>query len=137
VEARAYLGLLDALERGAAHGRVAVQTSLDRAQKSGQFSLEARCRVYLARIDIRERRFEDAIRALDGVARDGKRTLSPEVLAQVHYWRSQALLARGDRTGAEAEERTARKLLEQLRESLPEQYRDGFASRADIRLVIQ
>ena len=48
VEARAYLGLLDALEGRPAPARKAVETSLEQAGRMGLFSLESRCRMYLA-----------------------------------------------------------------------------------------
>ena len=46
VEARVYLGLLDALEGRPAPARKAVQTSLEQAGRMGVFSLESRCRMY-------------------------------------------------------------------------------------------
>jgi hypothetical protein len=115
---------------------MAVQSSLERARRAGPLSLEARCRVYLARIDVGERRLEEALETLRVITPDGERALGPELQAQVHYWRSRALMARGDRAGAQSEETVARKLVADLRASLPAQYRGGFESRADIHLII-
>jgi serine/threonine protein kinase/tetratricopeptide (TPR) repeat protein len=137
VEARAYLGLLDALEGKPARGQMAVQSSLDHAIKVGPLSLEARCRIYLARIQVGERRFQDALTTLNVLAAYGKSMLGSDVQAQVHYWRSRALEGRGDRAGAHSEQALARKLIQDMRASLPEQYRDGFGSRPDIRPLIE
>jgi tetratricopeptide (TPR) repeat protein len=136
VQGRAYLGLLDAMDGKPADGKRAVQASLDQARRVGPFSLEARCRVYLARIHIGERRFEEALSILSPIAPDGEKALGPELQAQVHYWRSRVLMARGDRAGGQSEETVARKLAADLRVSLPAQYRDGFESRPDIHLII-
>jgi tetratricopeptide (TPR) repeat protein len=137
VEARAYLGLLDAVEGRPAPARKAVEASLEQAGRMGLFSLESRCRMYLARIELGYGRPEEAWKALSAITWDGERTLSPELQAQVHYWRSRAMAARGDRSGAQSEEGEARKLIRTLQASLPEQYRDGFASRPDIRVHLQ
>ena len=102
----------------------------------GLFSLESRCRMYLARIELGYGRAEEAWKALTAITWDGERTLSSELQAQVHYWRGRAMAARGDRSGAQSEEDEARKLIRTLQASLPEQYRDGFAARPDIRVHI-
>ena len=51
VESRAYLGLLDALA-GQAAGRPAIDSCLDYARNMGRSLLEARCRVFAARVDV-------------------------------------------------------------------------------------
>ena len=137
VEARAALGLLDALEGKPALGRAAVQASLEQARKAGPLSLEAQCRVYLARIEVGDGRFEDALKTLGALPSDSGKRLGLDLQAQLHYWRSRAMAARGDRPGAQSEESLARNLLQDLRASLPEQYRDGFTSRPDIRLLMK
>ena len=104
----------------------------------GRLALEVRCRVHLARVYVGQRRFDDAISILGEIPQDDdKRTLGPELRAQVHYWRSRALIGRGDRAGGQSEANIARKLIENLRSSLPEQYRNAFASRSDVRLLIE
>jgi serine/threonine protein kinase/tetratricopeptide (TPR) repeat protein len=137
VEARAYLGLLDALEGRPAAGMTAVQSSLEHAKRTGPFSLEARCRIYLARIYAAEHRFEEAINALKPLAVIENLTLGSELQALVHYWRSRAMEGIGDRAGAQSEESMARKLIREIRLSLPEQYRQGFVSRPDIRPLVE
>jgi tetratricopeptide (TPR) repeat protein len=133
VEARASLGLLDALEGRPRVGRAAVSASLAQARKMGRYSLEARLRIYLARIDVGLRRFDDAMEALRDIPADGNQAIGPELQAQVHYWRGRALLGRGDRAGAQAEAAATRQLIEALRAALPTSDRDRFASRRDIR----
>jgi len=136
VEARAYLGLLEALDVRSDRARALVQSSLNDAHRLGQFALEARCRLFLARIRAGSRKFDDSLEALNEIGADSvERAVGPELQAQVHYWRGRALAARGDQAGAQSEENLARTLIETLRRSLPEQYHRHFASRPDIRLI--
>jgi tetratricopeptide (TPR) repeat protein len=136
VEARARLGLLDAMDGNPA-GRTAIQSSLEQARRTGPVSLQVRCHLYLARADVHERRFEEAWNTLNDTSQQGEQGLGPELQAQTRYWRSRVMTARGDDSGARAEELQARKLIQDVRASLPEQYREGFGSRADIRLITQ
>jgi len=137
IEARAYLGLLDALAGRPAEGRTGVQLSLEQARRMARFALEARCRLFLAQIDLAQRRFDQALGALDGIPPDSAaQTIGPELRAQVHYWRSQALAGRGDRAGAQTELGMARQIVEKLRASLSEEERAGFSARPDIRRII-
>ena len=135
VEARAYLGLLDALDGKTARGREAVQVSLDQARKMGAFALEARCRLHLARIDVAALKPDAAVNTLIAIPTDRENTLGLELQAQVHHWRSVAMKARGDGQGAQSEETIARGLLQTLRGSLPEPDRDGFMARPSIHLL--
>jgi tetratricopeptide (TPR) repeat protein len=132
VQARAYIGLLDALAGRAGRGRPIVTESLAQAQKMGQLSLEVRCRTLLARINVMSGRAADALAALRDVAPDGDRAIGPELQAQVHYWRASALAGMHDLVGAGAEYSLARGLLQQLRSSIPEPARTTFDARADI-----
>lgn len=137
VEARASLGLLDALDGAPARARTAVQSSLEQAQKTGPFSLEARCRVYLARIEVGQHRADEALSVLNTITPEREEALGTELRAQVHYWRGQALSARGDSAGSRSEDSTARQLAQQLRASVPEPYRSSFSARPDIRMLIE
>src|SRR5205085_1378554 len=58
VEARAYLGLIDALGGRVDRGRQSVVASMEQARKMRRLSLETLCRVFLARIDTGRRRFD-------------------------------------------------------------------------------
>jgi tetratricopeptide (TPR) repeat protein len=136
VKARAYLGLLDALD-GRLQGRRALETSLAHAQKVGRLPLEAFCRVLLARIDIAERKFDDALRMLQPIPPDdAERTIGAELRAQVHYWQMQALTGRGDNAKAQVEVQAARRAIETLRSSLSTSYRTTFTNRPDIRRIV-
>jgi len=136
VKARAYLGLLDALD-GRLQGRRALETSLAHAHKVGRLPLEAFCRVLLARIDVTERKFDDALRMLQPIPPDdAERTIGAELRAQVHYWQMQALTGRGDNAKAQVEVQAARRAIETLRSSLSTSYRTTFTNRPDIRRIV-
>ena len=130
VEARASLGLLDALEGRIDAGRMHLQASLEQARKMRRVALEARCRVYLARLALAQRRPAEALDTLRDIPTD------PELQAQVHYWRGRALAAQGDRPGARAEQIRARQLVEMMRASLPDAYRVSFVTRTHIRQIV-
>jgi serine/threonine protein kinase/tetratricopeptide (TPR) repeat protein len=133
VEARLYLGLVDALDGRRAQAVAAIRACLAQARAMGRFSLEQRSRVFLARIAVTERHFDDALRILDEIPPDdASRTIGRELRAQVHYWRSRALAGRGDRAGAATEASAARGLIEQLRAPFPERYRSLVLARPDI-----
>jgi tetratricopeptide (TPR) repeat protein len=139
VDARMYVGLLVALDGDAARGRATVESSVEQAQQAGPYSVEVRGRIFLARIDIATGRHEAALNTLNTIIPDSvsDRAIGPELQAQAHYWRSRAMLARGDGMTSASEASAARKLLQDLRTSVSEPYRDGFASRPDIRLILQ
>ena len=137
VEARAYLGLLDAINGRWADGRRSVQASLDHSRKNGCLLLEERCRSFLARIDVRQGRFQDALETLRTIPDDSsQQTIGPELRAQAQYWQMQALSGLGNHGGAESAERAARESLEKLRSTLPAQYRTSFGDRPDIRRIL-
>jgi tetratricopeptide (TPR) repeat protein len=135
VEARARLGLLDALDNAPDRGRAAILASLKQAQAMGRYGLEARCRVFLARIDVMQRRFDDALQTLREIPADGDRVLGPEIQAQVHHWRARALSGNGDATAAEAEKEAARGFMNAMRKALPDGARARFEARPDARLI--
>ncbi|MSO29822.1 MAG: serine/threonine protein kinase [Acidobacteria bacterium] len=138
VEARAYLGLIDALGGRTARGVVDIGSSLRQARTMGRFTLEHRCRLLLARLAIAGGRFEGGLRILDEIpADDASRSIGRELRAQVHYWRGRALAGLGRAPDAAAESAQARTLVDQVRASLPERYRDLFAARLDIRVLGQ
>jgi tetratricopeptide (TPR) repeat protein len=132
VEARAYLGLLDTRQGRTSSARQALESSLMQAGRMGRYALEVRCRVYLAQLDVSQRQFAAAADRLRNIPADGERALGPELQAQVHYWRSQALKGIGDVAGSNRDEEAARRFLRDLTTSLPERYRAGFAARADL-----
>jgi tetratricopeptide (TPR) repeat protein len=134
VEARAYAGLLEALAGQRQPGRESIRASLERAAKLGHLSLEARSRVFLARIDVLDRRFADALQSLDAVpADDAQRTIGGELRAQVQYWRGAALDGAGDASGAAAARAAARALVAEIQATIEEPFKDRFMARPDIR----
>jgi hypothetical protein len=133
VEARAYLGLLDALDGRAAQGRTAIQASLDHARRMGRVALEGLCRVMLARVYLIEGRRPDALRELADVSKAPSSEISRELLLHVRHWQGQARAVNGRPSASDRAE--ARQLLDAVRSSLPEAYRKTFLLRRDIRLM--
>ena len=130
VLARAYLGLLDALDGRLDRARTELGASLDHAREAGWLALDIHCRIFLARVDVMAGRFADASTTLRDVAADGDRAIGPELQAQVHSWRARALDRRGDPDGAMREMDAARAMLERLRTLVPDRYRRSFDARA-------
>ena len=138
VEARAYLGLVDASTGKWASGRALLVAALDQAVRMRYLALTAKCRVYLARLDVGERRFDAAIGMLDQIPPDDQgRTIGNELRAEERYWRSRALSGKGDSAGAAQHEKAARAALSSLTASVPDAYRRGFLDRPDIRVIAQ
>jgi tetratricopeptide (TPR) repeat protein len=137
VEARAWISAIDALGARPSQGRAVVQASLEQAERMGRPGLAARCRLFLAQIDLRQRRAAEALQTLSAIPPDdAMRTIGPELRAQVHYWRSVAAAGLGDPAGAQTDALAARKILEQIRATLPESSRASFAARPDIRRIV-
>jgi tetratricopeptide (TPR) repeat protein len=137
VEAKCFQGLLDTLSPHSPGAREMVTASVAQANKMARPYLEARCRLNLARLDISLNRHADAVAALQTIPPDNEKAIGPELEAQISYWRSLALAGQRDQFGAASEGTRARSLMERLRESLPPQYQDGFASRSDVRPVLE
>jgi tetratricopeptide (TPR) repeat protein len=136
VERLAHLGLLDALT-GQASGRGAIDSCLEYARNMGRLLLEARCRVFAARVDVETGRFSEALATLKAIPDDDmQRTIGPELRAQVHYWRGRALLGMGDAKAAQAENAAGRQRIDAIRTSLPLEFRDGFDRRPDIKRIV-
>jgi tetratricopeptide (TPR) repeat protein len=133
VEARAYLGLLDALDGRAVQGRAGIQSSLDHARRMGRVALEGLCRVMLARAYLLEGRRADALRELADVSKAPSSEIGRELLLHVRYWQGQARAAEGGPSASDTAE--ARRLLDAVQSSLPGEYRRTFLLRRDIRLM--
>ena len=136
VEARAYSGWIESLQGRRAAARVAVLSSLEQAGKMHRLDLEALCRLFLGRMELGAGRSDEALDVLTGIAGDRETTLAPELRAQLHHWRSQALATRGDPRAA-AEAAAARQALDEIRALIPEPYLAGVLARPDIRLIGQ
>jgi tetratricopeptide (TPR) repeat protein len=131
VEARAYVGLIDALRGRIASGRSAIESSLAQAVKMRQVAIEARCRIFLAQLLLREKSASDALRELNEIKRD---TVRGELLAQSHYWRGMAL--GGITSEANTEKQRAKTLVEEAAAKLSERDRQGFLARRDLKRII-
>ena len=133
VEARAYVALLDARQTGSRQALDTIRMVLDQARRMGRVSIETRARVFLARLSLQLGRSGEALDVMKDVP---SVQLGPELSAQMQYWRGQVLLARGERSAGEALVAEARRTLDLLRLSLPEEYRAAFASREDLRELL-
>jgi tetratricopeptide (TPR) repeat protein len=136
VEARAYLGLLDALEGAPERGQTAIRSSLEQAQRMERLGLEVLCRVHLARVHIQQRQFDDALRVLSNALPSAPQTISPELAAYVHFWRGQAMRGRGDQGGSLTELTSSRETLDTLQASFSGRDWEGVASRRDVRMML-
>jgi tetratricopeptide (TPR) repeat protein/tRNA A-37 threonylcarbamoyl transferase component Bud32 len=133
VEARAYVALLESAQRGADGAAALAGASLEQALKMRRVNLEARCRLVLARIAESRGRPADAISVLDAMPADRQKALTAELRAQLHYWRSRALLGTGDKAGGEREAMLARGFRDEAVGLLAEPYRAAVLSRTDLR----
>jgi tetratricopeptide (TPR) repeat protein len=137
VEAKCFQGLLDAHSRHTPGALEMVAAGVAEASKMGRPYLEARCRLNLARLETSLNRPADAVAALQTIPSGSEKVIGRELEAQVSYWRSLALAGQRDQAGAATEGNQARTLMEQLMSSLPPRYQDRFASRSDIRPVLE
>jgi serine/threonine protein kinase/Tfp pilus assembly protein PilF len=131
--ARADLGMLDAEEGRYDTGRESIRRTLETARRMGHISLEARCRLYLARVALLEGKASDALAELEMVPPDDpERAIDRELRAHVHYWMGEVLKARGDHQSAASQREAALKIVETLAMRLPESTRDAFRNRPDL-----
>jgi tetratricopeptide (TPR) repeat protein len=137
VEARALAGSLDAQAGRIDAGRNKLETSLDAARKLGQLSIEARCLILLADVELRQKRVMEADRRLDAIPADqAGRTVGPELRAQAYMMRSRVQAARGELEAANTNVASARERMRAIVERLPEQYRPLFEGRQTVRQVL-
>jgi|SoiMethySBSTD1v2_1073268.scaffolds.fasta_scaffold00036_119 tetratricopeptide (TPR) repeat protein len=134
VEALAYVGLLET--RGSVRVAVAkLESALKQAQAIGSMSLVSRVRILMARRLIEAGDGHGASRVLVDLPTDD--VIGPELKSEGHFWRGRAYGLIGDRTAAQREMQLARDLMEQFRRSLPTEDRERFASRSDIRRILE
>ena len=131
VEARAYVGWLDARAGRLAAGRAALTRSLDDAQRMRRAALEARCRALLASVLLLDRRPADARAAVDAVPIT---ELGPELQAWLYDVRARVHLAAGNRESAQREIALRDERVKQLRELVANP--DILARRATIAALI-
>jgi tetratricopeptide (TPR) repeat protein len=136
--ARAHLGMLDAQDGQYGTGRESIRQTLDTARRMGHISLEARCRLYLARVSLLEGKASEALTQLQMVPADnGEQAIDRELRAHVHYWTGEALKARGDDQAAVSQREAAVKIVEALAMKLPESGRETFRKRPDLVNILR
>jgi tRNA A-37 threonylcarbamoyl transferase component Bud32/tetratricopeptide (TPR) repeat protein len=133
VEARAYLGLLDALDGRFADGKAALQQALEWARANRRVWLETVCRLHLARVHLLESQPRAALDVLREADETRARSLGTEQALLVHYWRGRAMQAAGE--SGDAELARARALLEQWLAGMTADVRSMVAARPEIRRV--
>jgi tetratricopeptide (TPR) repeat protein len=136
VESRAYLGLLQGLRGERARGMTPLLESLHWARQTNRVLLEARCLLFMARIELAANRIEDAVARLSDLPEERRRRLNPELQSYLRYWYGKALAQQGRREAAAVEAGAARTILEDWGRAIPEVDRSRVLSRPDIRLII-
>ena len=133
LEAQVGVGRMEAAAGNHERARRIASESLDIARRVGHLSLEARCRILLARIEVSRGRFEGARRELDAVARDeGSRALERELRAQALYWSARTWTGLGDAARAAADRAAARDVVNGIAAGMTEQRRAAFLSRPGV-----
>jgi ATP/maltotriose-dependent transcriptional regulator MalT len=134
VEARAFFGFINADEGRLDRGRELIRSSIEAARQLSNRALEARCRLFLAAIQIANGQLKEANEELSAIpADDGERIIGPELRAEAHYLQGRLHAARGDAAAAARSADAAKTVLRTLRERIPEHYRSSFAARRAIQ----
>src|SRR5262249_42241005 len=132
IEAKAFIGLLDATAGSAEKGRAEAEAALKQARLIRDYALEGRCTVILARIAALLHRETQAAELLNGIEADTEeRSLGPELQAEVKFLRSRLTAGRNEDLA------DAKRLVQQIVDGLPEEFRERFKSRADIRAIAE
>jgi tetratricopeptide (TPR) repeat protein len=133
VEAGAFLGLIDAGAGRTADAVGRIETSVKEAERMARVALAARSRVMLARAYLLAGRRDMVARVLGALPGDVESRLGIEARAHLHLLRSHAST---DPAAGAGEVASARRLLEELRATLPESERGLFQLRTDVRAII-
>ncbi|MFQ5816673.1 MAG: tetratricopeptide repeat protein [Terriglobia bacterium] len=136
VEAKSYLGLLQAERGNIPQALSDCQTSFDQAQRMGRAYLRARTRLNLARVYLWQKEYVSTIQTLDEMLSPGEVSLGPELLAQAYYVQSQALQRLGRADEARRAYEQAQEVVRRLQQTIPESQRENFAARRDIRPLL-
>ena len=137
VAARAYVGLLVGLGGNVARGRSEILDSLAWARRTHRIALQAQCLIFLARVALSRGDDDEALLRLDEMPGATSKQLNPELQAQMHYWRSQALERRGERDAAAAARSLAREVIATWRKAfLSSRDESGVQLRPDLRLIV-
>ena len=133
IEARSHLGLMEVVAGQSERGRQAIEASVRQARRTGAYWIEVECLIDLARALMLEHRPAEALAALRDVPPDGERAVGRELQAGVQFWRARGLSSEG-KDGA-AEYSAARKLVQDMSNSLPDEARPACLARPDIELI--
>jgi hypothetical protein len=136
VEATAYVGLLDGLKGSRRESETALAQSIEHARAMHRVVLEARARVFLARLHCSDRRFDTAVQVLAAIPDDAEQGIGRELQAQAQYWRSVAFAGLGNVEAAQSQAGDARRLVSAIQALLPEPDRARYAARPDIRRIL-
>jgi tetratricopeptide (TPR) repeat protein len=115
VAARIQLGAVELLAGQPVRARILLKTALTQARQMSRYALEANARLNLARVSLVERRFGEALQVLEPIAPDGSVAVGPEVQAQIHATRSEALRGQGNPAASAAEDVVSSQLLTDVR----------------------
>jgi len=134
IEARSYLGLVTARGGNIDGGRRLIRAALAAGEELGHHGLVAKSRIQLLEIELLARRSGEAASILSSVpSDDDTATIGPELRAEAHHLRGQLEAARGETEAAGASTDAARRIIQDLALSLPEEYRRSFADRPTLR----
>jgi tetratricopeptide (TPR) repeat protein len=134
LDARAYLGFLDAVS-GHSSGRELLVQTLAQARQMQRASLAARCQLFLVRLAILGRQFDEAQTRLRDLSPAVESLLAPELRAQLHHWRAQLLVQSNQPQRAAEEAAAAGRSMADLRSLVPDTDRDRVLSRPDLRFI--
>lgn len=137
VEATILLGSLEA-ERGNVPQAVSdCDAGLHQAGKMGRVSLVAQAQLCLARSQLRQKKFVEALHILGPMSSRDDSVLGPELLAQTCYLGSQALHGLGRIGEAGRAHEQSREIIRRLRQQLPEGQRKLFTTRHEFREILR
>jgi tetratricopeptide (TPR) repeat protein len=136
VEAKSYLGLLEADERNFPQALSDCQASFDQAQKMSQAFVRARTRLNLAHVYLSRKEYERTLQALGEMLSQGELSSGPELLAQAYYTRGRALEGLGRTDEAKLAYQRAQEVIRTLLRTIPVSHRESFAARRDIKTLL-
>ena len=135
IEARCFRGLLEDSPRDRG-SRNDLEVGVQEAARSRRLALEALCRTHLARLDVRTRRFSEALATLKDLPADTPdATIGPELRAKAEYRR--AVASGLGQTKSEFQSGDGRGQLLNFQKTLPEEFRDSFGLRLDIAEILR
>jgi len=113
--------------------RSGIDACIRESEEKRRLSLQARCRVYQARASVRQGASAMALEALSHVPSTSGFDPGPEVLAQIHHWRAEALAQMGKSGEAASERARASAVIATVRQALPSRDQQTFLLRRDLR----